>query len=112
MVSTIKVSAYISLKYLQIVRNTARDLRNNNSKAIDIHHDQDGHNLVESPCKSIVFAQNKNNLRGLRAQSIVHTIERLEEQIQDDVYVGKLIYVANEHNGLLHDESTTKDYKY
>ena len=55
MVSTIKVSAYISLKYLQIVRNTARDLRNNNSKAIDIHHDQDGHNLVESPCKSIVF---------------------------------------------------------
>ena len=65
MVSTIKVSAYISLKYLQIVRNTVRDLRNNNSKAIDIHHDQDGHNLVESPCKSTVFGQNKNKLRGL-----------------------------------------------
>ena len=27
--------------------------------------------------------QNNNKLRGLRAQSIVHTIERLEEQIQD-----------------------------
>ena len=85
MVSTIKVSAYISLKYLQIVRKTVRDLRNNNSKAIDIHHDQDGHNLVESPCKCIVFGQNKNKLRGLRAQSIVHTIERLKEQIQDKV---------------------------
>ena len=85
MVSTIKVSSYISLKYLQIVRNTARDLRNNNSKAIDIHHDQDGHNLVESPCKSIVFGQHNNKLRGFRAQSIVHTIERFEEQIQDEV---------------------------
>ena len=47
------------------------------------HHDQDGHNLLESPCKCIVFGQNNNKLRGLRAQSIVHTIERLEEQIQD-----------------------------
>ena len=112
MVSTIKVSAYISLEYVQIIRKTVRDLRNNNSKAIDIHHDQDGHNLVESPCKSIVFGKNNNKLRGLRAQSIVHTIKRLEEQIQHDVSVGKLIYVGNKHNGLLHDESTTKDYKY
>ena len=85
MVSTIKVSSCIFLKYVQIVRKTVRDLRNNNSKAIDIHHDQDGHNLVESPCKCIVFGQNNNKLRGLRAQCIVHTIERLEEQIQDDV---------------------------
>ena len=85
MVSTIKVSAYISLKYVQILRKTVRDLRNNNSKAIDIHHDQDGHNLVESPWKCIMFGQNNNKLRGLRAQSIMHTIERLEEQIQDDV---------------------------
>ena len=82
MVSTIKVSSCISLKYVQIVRKTVRDLRNNNSKAIDIHHDQYGHNLVESPCKCIVFGQN-NKLRGLRAQSIVHNIQRLEEQIQD-----------------------------
>ena len=57
MVRTIKLSAFISLKYLQIVRKTVRDLRNNNSKAIDIHHDQDGHNLVESPCKKIVFGK-------------------------------------------------------
>ena len=85
MVSTIKVSAYISLKYVQIVRKTVRHLRNENSKAIDLDRDQDGHNLVESPCKCIVFGQNNNKLRGLRAQSIVHTIERLEEQIQDDV---------------------------
>ena len=85
MVSTIKGSAYISLKYMQIVRKTVRDLKNRNSKAIDIHHDQDGHNLVESPCKCIVFGQSNNKLRGLEAQSIVHTIERLEEQIQDDV---------------------------
>ena len=83
-VSTIKVSAYICLKYVQIVRKTVRDLRNNKSKAIHIYHDQDGHNLVESPCKCIVFGQN-NKLRGLRAQCIVHTIERLEEQIQDHV---------------------------
>ena len=82
-VSTIKGSAYISLKYMQIVRKKIRDLRNNNIKAIDIYHDQDGHNLLESPCKCIVFGQNNNKLRGLRAQSIVHTIERLEEQIQD-----------------------------
>ena len=70
---------------MQIVRKTVRNLRNNNSKAIDIHHDQDGHKLVETPCKCIVFGQNNNKLRGLRAQSIVHTIERLEEQIQDEV---------------------------
>ena len=60
MVSTIKVSAYISLEYVQIIRKTVRDLRNNNSKAIDIHHDQDGHNLVEYPCKSTVFGQHNN----------------------------------------------------
>ena len=60
-----------------------------------------------------VWENNNNKLGGLRAQSIVHTIERLKEQIQDKVfYVGKLIYIGNEHNGLLHDESTTKDYKY
>ena len=113
MVSNIKVRAYISLQYVQIVRKTVGDFKKkNNSEAIDIHHDQDGHNLVESPCKSIVFGQNNNKLRGLRAQSIVHTIKRLEEQIQHDVYVGKLMYVGNKHNGLLHDESTTKDYKY
>ena len=47
------------------------------------HHDEYGNNLLESPCKCIVFGQNNNKLRGLRAQSIVHTIERLEEQIQD-----------------------------
>ena len=97
-VSTIKVSAYISLKYVQIIRKTVCDLRNNNSKAINIYHDQDGHNLVESPCKCIVFRQNKNKLRGLRAQSIVDTIERLKEQIQDHASVGKLIYIGNEHN--------------
>ena len=83
MLGTIKVSSGISLKYVQIVGKTVRDLRNNKSKAIDIHYDQDGHNLVESPCKCIVFGQNNNKLRGLRAQSIVHNIERLEEQIQD-----------------------------
>ena len=51
MVRTIKLSAFISLKYVQIVRKTVPDLRNNNSKAIDIHHDQDGHNLMESLSK-------------------------------------------------------------
>ena len=81
MVSTINVSAYISFEYVQIVRKTVGDLRNNNSKNIDIHHDQHGHNLVESPCECIVFGQNNNKLPGLRAQSIVHTNERLEEQI-------------------------------
>ena len=85
MVSTIKVSSCISLKYVQIVRKTVLDLRNNNSKAIDIHHDQDGHNLVESLCKCIVFGKNNYKSRGLRAQSIVQNIERLEEQIQDHV---------------------------
>ena len=69
----------------KLLKKTVRDLRNNNSKAIDIHHDQGGRNLFESPWKCIVFGQNNNKLRGLRAQSIVHTIERLEEQIQDDV---------------------------
>ena len=54
MVSTIKVSSYISLKYVQIVRKTVRDLRNNNSKAIDVHHDQGIRSLVESPWKCIV----------------------------------------------------------
>ena len=82
-VSTLKVSAYISLKYVQIVRKIVRDLKNNNSKAINIHRDQDGHNLVESPCKCIVLRQNNNKLRGLRGKSVVYTIERLEEQIQD-----------------------------
>ena len=54
MVSTIKVSSYTSLKYVQIVRETVHDLKNNNSKAIDIHHDQGIRNLVESPWKCIV----------------------------------------------------------
>ena len=78
MVSTINVSAYICLKYVQIVRKTVRDLRKNKRNAIDIHHDQDGQNLVESPWKCIAFGQNNNKLHGLRVQSIVHTIERLE----------------------------------
>ena len=73
MASTIKVSAYICLKYVQLVRKTIGCFRNNNSKPIDICHDQDGDNLVESPWKCFVFGQN-NKLRGLRAQS-VHTIE-------------------------------------
>ena len=64
MVSTIKVRVCLSLKYVQIVRKTVRDLGNNNSKAIDIQHNQDGHNLVESPWKCIVFWQNNNKLRG------------------------------------------------
>ena len=84
MVSTIKVSAYICLKYVQILRKTVCELTNNKSKEVDLHHDQGGRNLVEFPCKCIVFGQN-NKLGGLQAQSIVHTIERLEEQIQDDV---------------------------
>ena len=90
-VSTLKVSAYISLKYVQIVRKTVRDLRDNNSKGIDIHHDQDGHNLVESPCNCIVFGKNNNKLRGLRAQSIVHTIERLEEQIHRQKIISTIV---------------------
>ena len=75
MVSTIKVSAYVCLKYVQLVRKTIGGLGNNNSKPIDIYYDQDGHNLVESPRKCFVYGKNKNKLRGLRAQS-VHTIER------------------------------------
>ena len=112
MVSTIKLSAYICLKYVQLIRKTVTGFRNNNSKPIDIYHHQDGHNLVESPWKCFVFGQNNKKLRGLRAQS-VHTIERWQNQIQEDVqYVGKLIYIGNEHNWLLHDESTTKHHKY
>ena len=98
MVSTINVSAYIAVKYVQIVRKTVHDLKNIKSKAIDIHHDRDGENWVESPWRRIVFKQNNNKLRVLRAQSTVHTIETLEDQIQDDLYVGKLIYIGNEHN--------------
>ena len=45
MVSTIKVSAYICLKYVQLVRKTVDGLRKNDSKPIDVYHDQDGHNL-------------------------------------------------------------------
>ena len=75
MVSTIKVSAYVCLKYVQLVTKTIGGLGNNNSKPIDIYHDQDGHNLGESPWKCFVYGKNKTKLRGLRAQS-VHTIER------------------------------------
>ena len=75
MVSTIKVSAYVCLKYVQLVRKTVDGLRNNNSKPIDTYYDQDGQNLVESPWKCFLFGHNNNKLRGLRAQS-VHTIER------------------------------------
>ena len=42
MVSTIKLSAYIFLKYVQGVKKAFGDLRNNNSKPIHIYHDQDG----------------------------------------------------------------------
>ena len=75
MVSAIKVSAYICLKYVQLVRKTVDGLRNNNRRPIDTYHDRDGHNLVESLWKCFAFGQNNNKLRGLRAQS-VHTIER------------------------------------
>ena len=61
MVSTINVSAYISLKYVQIVRKAVRDLRNNNSKAIDIHHDQDGHNLVESHASVLCLGETRTS---------------------------------------------------
>ena len=33
----------------------------------------------------LCVGQNNNKLRGLQAQSIVYTTERMEEQIQDDV---------------------------
>ena len=75
MVSTIKVSAYVCLKYEELVGTTVGCLRNNNSKPIHIYDDQDGHNLVESPWKSFVFWKNNNKLRGLQEQS-VHTIKR------------------------------------
>ena len=74
MVKIIKVSAYICLKYAQLVSKTVGGLRNNNSNLIDIYHDQDGHNLGESTWKCFVFGQN-NKLLGFQAQS-VHTIER------------------------------------
>ena len=74
MVSTIKVSAYVCLKYVPLVRKTIGGFENS-SKPIDRYHDQDGHNLVESPRKCFVYGKNKNKLRGLQAQS-VHTIER------------------------------------
>ena len=45
MVSTIKVSAYICLKDVELVRKTVGGFRNNNSKPIDIYHDEEGHNL-------------------------------------------------------------------
>ena len=81
-----KASAYICLKYVQLVRKTVRGfmIRNNNRKPIDIFHDQDGPNLVESPWKCFAFGQNNNKLHGLRVKS-VHTIERWEEKFQDDV---------------------------
>ena len=75
LVSTIKESAYVCLRYVQLVRKTVGGFRNNNSKPIDMFHDQDGHNLVEYPWKCFVYGKNKTKLRGLRAQS-VHTIER------------------------------------
>ena len=75
MVSTIKVSAYVCLKCVQLVRKTVSGLKNNNRKSMDIYHNQDGTNLVESPWRCFVFGRNNNKLRGLRAQS-VHTIER------------------------------------
>ena len=58
MVSTIKVSAYVYLKYVQLVRKTVGGLKKNNMKPIDIYHDQDGTNLVESPWKCFVFGKN------------------------------------------------------
>ena len=75
LVSTIKVSAYLCLKYVQLVRKTVSDLRNNNSNPIDIYHNQDGTNLVDSPWKCCVFGQKNNKFCGFRTQS-VHTIER------------------------------------
>ena len=75
MVSTIKVNAYLCLKYVQLVRKTVGGLKNNNTKRIDIYNDQDVTNLVESPWKCFVFGKNNKKLRGLREQS-VHTIER------------------------------------
>ena len=102
------VSIYIIFEhFLRTFKKRARDMRNSyNNKLIDIYHDQDVlviHSIWWTACKCIVFGRN-NKLRGLRAQSIEHTIERLEEQMQDDLYyVGKLIYTGNEHNWLVHD---------
>ena len=66
MVGTIKVSAYVSLKYVQLVRKTVGGIRKNNSKPINIYYNQDGTNLVDSPWKCFVFGQNNNKLRELR----------------------------------------------
>ena len=85
MVSTIKVSSYISLKYVQIVRKqsvtsettTAKRLISIMIKVYAIWWNLHGSVLC--------VWQNNNKLCGLQAQSIVYTTERLEEEIQDDV---------------------------
>ena len=64
-----------------LLKKTVACLRNNNNKPIDIYHDQDGHNLVESPWKYFVFWQNNNKLLGLQALS-VHTIEDVRSKFK------------------------------
>ena len=41
LVSTIKESAYVCLRYVQLVRKTVGGFRNNNSKPVDMFYDQD-----------------------------------------------------------------------
>ena len=85
MVSTIKVSSYISLKYVQIVSKQSVTCETTTAKrliSIMIKVYAIWWNLHGSV---LCVGQNNNKLCGLRAQSIVHTIQRLQEQIQDDL---------------------------
>ena len=62
---------------MQLLRKTVAGNRNNNSKPIDIYHDQDGHNLVESPWKSFVFGQkNKKD-----SDHVMEDAEYVEERL-------------------------------
>ena len=72
MVSTINVSAYICLKYVQLVRKTVGGLRNNNRKPIDIHHNEDRTNLVDSAWKFFVFCAKQQQVTWITSTISAH----------------------------------------
>ena len=88
LVSTIKASAHTFFEYVPNVRKRVRKLRKNNKKAIDRYHDQD--ELAIDTMWPNLFGTAFCLRETTRSymdynHNLVHTIERCDEQIQDDV---------------------------
>ena len=88
LVSTIKVRAHTFFEYVPNVRKRVSELRNYNKKAIDRYHDQDVLviDTIWPNLFGFAFCLGERTRSYMDYEhNLVHTIERCDEEIQDDV---------------------------